>query len=75
MFAPTPTSKLILACKDCGQPVGDSENNAYRLIAGVFYGWCNECFKKQQRSLKYDLPSFPPGEPSTVGSLPTPGNP
>jgi hypothetical protein len=29
------------------------ETNAYRLIAGILYGWCNECFNKQQRFLKF----------------------
>ena len=57
MFAPTMPSKLILPCKDCHEPVSDCETNGYRLIAGILYGWCNECFNKQQRLLKHRSPS------------------
>ena len=57
MFAPTTPSPLILACKDCHQPVSDSENNAYRLIAGVLYGWCNECFNKRRRRSTDERPN------------------
>jgi hypothetical protein len=53
MSEPNTPSMLILPCKDCHQPVSDSETNAYRLIAGILYGWCNECFNKQQRFLKF----------------------
>jgi len=52
MSATTP-SMLILPCKDCHQPVSDSQTNAYRLVAGILYGWCNECFNRQQRLLKH----------------------
>jgi hypothetical protein len=45
MFVQTAGSKLILKCKDCHRLVTDSETNSYRLIAGVLYGWCDECFK------------------------------
>ena len=44
---------MILPCKGCDQRVSDSETNAYHLIAGVLYGWCNECFNKQQHPLKH----------------------
>ncbi len=54
MFAPTTVSTLTFPCKGCHQPVSDAETNAYHLIAGVLYGWCNECFSKRQVSLKAD---------------------
>jgi hypothetical protein len=44
MFVPTEALQLILNCKDCHRPVSDSETNAYRLIKGVLYGWCDQCF-------------------------------
>jgi hypothetical protein len=44
LFVQTEALKLILNCKDCHRPVTDSETNAYQLIKGVLYGWCNECF-------------------------------
>ena len=47
MFVQTATSKLVLQCKDCLRSVTDSETNAYRLIAGVLYGWCDECFNNR----------------------------
>ena len=53
MSEPNTPSPLILPCKDCHQPVRDSETNAYRLIAGILYGWCDECFNRQQRFLKF----------------------
>ena len=52
MSATTP-SMLILPCKDCHQPVNDSETTAYRLIGGILYGWCIECFNKQQQLIKH----------------------
>jgi hypothetical protein len=48
MPASTMNSKLVLPCKECRQPVNDSESNGYRLIEGVLYGWCNECFGKRR---------------------------
>jgi hypothetical protein len=81
MFAPTTVSTLTFPCKDCHQPVSDAETNAYRLIAGVLYGWCNECFNKQQRFLRLtvksrdNLPSVPSGEPLKVRNAPMPGSP
>jgi hypothetical protein len=56
MSEPTTPPMLILPCKDCHQPVSDSETNAYRLIAGILYGWCNECFNRHQRFLKFGQP-------------------
>jgi hypothetical protein len=50
----TAASTLTLPCKDCHEPVNDSENNAYRLVNGVLYGWCNECFNKYQHRLKHE---------------------
>jgi hypothetical protein len=50
MFVQTAGSKLILKCKDCHGLVTDSETNSYRLIAGVLYGWCDECFKDRLRA-------------------------
>jgi hypothetical protein len=44
MFLQTEAFTLILNCKDCHRPVTDSETNAYRLIKGVLYGWCDACF-------------------------------
>jgi hypothetical protein len=72
---PTKACTLSLLCKDCHQPVSDSENNAYRLVAGVLYGWCNECFNKHQRRLKYGGQSVPPAEPATAQeTVPSPSN-
>ena len=48
MFVQTAGSKLILKCKDCHRSVTDSETNAYWLMAGVLYGWCDKCFKDRQ---------------------------
>jgi hypothetical protein len=56
MSTPITPSPLILPCKDCHQPVSDSETNAYRLITGILYGWCNECFNRHQRFLKFGQP-------------------
>jgi hypothetical protein len=47
VFVQTKSPKLVLPCKDCQRPVSDSETNAYRLIAGVLYGWCDECFQNR----------------------------
>ncbi len=47
MFVQTNSSKLVLPCKDCHRPVSDSETNAYRLISGVLYAWCDECFQNR----------------------------
>jgi hypothetical protein len=44
MFVQTATSKLMLNCKDCRRQVTDAETNCYRLIEGVLYGWCDECY-------------------------------
>jgi hypothetical protein len=63
MSATTP-SMLILPCKDCHQPVKDSETNAYRLIGGILYGWCNECFNKQQQLIKHCPPRVESAEPA-----------
>jgi len=71
-MAPTTALPLTLPCKDCHQPVTDSENNGYRLIAGVLYGWCNECFSKQRR-LKYAGSSPPSGETACVEETDRPG--
>ena len=56
MSASTTPPLLILPCKDCRRPVKDSETNAYRLMGGILYGWCNECFNKQQRFQKFGQP-------------------
>jgi len=55
MFIEVENSKLTLPCKDCHDPVTDSETNAYRLIAGVLYGWCDRCFKNRHTQSE---PSF-----------------
>jgi hypothetical protein len=47
VFVQTKSPKLVLPCKDCQRPVSDSETNAYRLIAGVLYGWCDKCFQNR----------------------------
>jgi len=57
MSEPNTPSMLILPCKDCHQPVSNSETNAYRLMGGILYGWCNECFNRQQRLLKFGQPA------------------
>jgi hypothetical protein len=44
MFVQAATIKLILSCKDCLDQVNDLETNAYHLIRGVLYGWCDRCF-------------------------------
>ena len=49
MFIAFESRKLTLPCKDCHQPLADSDTVAYRLIAGVFYGWCDECFRSRHR--------------------------
>jgi hypothetical protein len=43
---PSDSSQLVLPCKDCQRPLPESETVAYRLISGIFYGWCNDCFQK-----------------------------
>jgi hypothetical protein len=48
MFTQTGALKLTLSCKDCRRAVTDSETVAYRLIRGVLYGWCDECFNHRQ---------------------------
>jgi hypothetical protein len=47
MFVQTEPFTLTLTCKDCRRPVTDSETNAYRLIKGVLYGWCDACFNNR----------------------------
>lgn len=39
--------ELTLPCKDCRRPVVNSQTTAYHLIAGVLYGWCEECFRNR----------------------------
>jgi hypothetical protein len=48
MLIRTEALKLTLSCKDCRRTVTDSETVAYRLIQGVLYGWCDECFNHRQ---------------------------
>lgn len=47
MFIAFESRKLTLPCKDCHQPVTESNTVAYWLIARVFYGWCDECFSSR----------------------------
>jgi hypothetical protein len=42
----------VLLCKDCRRPVTDAETIAYRLILGVFYGWCDACFQNRRSEPK-----------------------
>src|SRR5262249_61477010 len=56
---PATTFRLNLPCKDCHQPVSDAETNAYQLVAGILYGWCNECFKRQQALSEAIRAAFP----------------
>jgi hypothetical protein len=52
MFVEVESLKLILPCKDCGRPVTESETIAYRLVAGVFCGWCDRCFNSRGTQTK-----------------------
>jgi len=70
MSAAATTSELILPCKDCHQPVSDAQTIAYRLVAGILYGWCNECFNRHQRLLKQSSSPFESTEPSKIGNGP-----
>jgi len=36
-------------CKQCHQPVAESETMAYHLVDGILYGWCESCFRERQR--------------------------
>jgi hypothetical protein len=73
-MASTTACTLALLCKDCHQPVSESGTNKYRLVGGVLYGWCNECFDKQQRRLKYGIALAQPGEPVCADETDSPGS-
>jgi hypothetical protein len=73
MFVPTTGFTLTLPCKDCHRPVKDSESNGYRLIVGVLYGWCNECFNEHQRRLKRDSPALASGDLNGANEPACPG--
>ena len=53
--------RLVLQCKDCLRTVTDSDTVAYRLVSGVFFGWCEECFNhRHDRSKLSSQECFPP---------------
>ena len=68
MFDKTIPFKLCLPCKDCHRVVSESETEAYRLIAGVLYGWCTECFKSSRRSNHTDRFAFNEGDGMKIRS-------
>ena len=36
-------------CKQCHQPVAESETMAYHLVDGILYGWCELCFRERNK--------------------------
>jgi hypothetical protein len=61
MFVQTAGSEFVLKCKDCHRLVTNSETNAYRLIAGVLYGWCDECFNDRHKISRLSSHEHTPG--------------
>ena len=43
---------VMWECKQCHHLISDFETVAYHFIAGVLYGWCEECFAASRASSK-----------------------
>ena len=51
-------------CKDCHDTISDEESVAYRLVDGILYGWCVQCFENRPQKLR--VPEETPAECSVV---------
>ena len=60
-------------CKDCHKEVTGDETIAYRLLNGILYGWCPQCFKlngvHKENSLQDSPVLHPDSHESSQSSL------